>query len=504
MTKRGLASSAAAIVLLAAQAAGAQTQYTAQGDSPQWLKDRRYTEGIGVQAGDLEIHPGIAGEFGYDSNWFQRSNQSNVDNGPPAAPVVPALELRVTPSIYLSTVAGERREEGVSGETATSPAIAFRAGVNATYFAFFGVTSDASQAVNDIQSNANVGGSADARLDILPGRTVGGSIFGSYGRVILPNEGNANPNISFNQDNIGAGAELALQPGGGTLDWRFGYQFATTLFEQTEGQPFSNYTNEAYMRGRWRFRPRTALLYDATLGFFTYSNETLARSEGLVSSTPVRARIGVNGLVTDRFAVLAMVGYGASFFDDKVPDVQQFDSVIAQADLKWFLTASPGIQRASELGLALSAVSIGFTRDFENSYLGNYDILDRGYLKLDYMFAGRFALQLQGGVGAQQFPVLFWLNPATTPGGPPVATLRGQGFTDVVADASLFGEYRFTNNFGLNTTLRYAQTFSDTKVPDVNPGAGAATGAGTTATGTGFYGMAYQRFQALVGIRFFL
>jgi len=43
------------------RAASAQTQLLSQPDSPQWLKDRRYAEGIGVRAGDLEIHPGIAG-----------------------------------------------------------------------------------------------------------------------------------------------------------------------------------------------------------------------------------------------------------------------------------------------------------------------------------------------------------------------------------------------------------------------------------------------------------
>jgi len=72
---KGFAPSAVAVVLLASRAASAQSQYTAQPDSPQWLKDRRYNEGIGVRAGDLEIHPGIAGEAGYDSNWFLRSEK---------------------------------------------------------------------------------------------------------------------------------------------------------------------------------------------------------------------------------------------------------------------------------------------------------------------------------------------------------------------------------------------------------------------------------------------
>src|SRR5579872_5350549 len=109
MTTRGLAPSAVAVALLVSRAASAQTLLS-QPDSPQWLKDRRYAEGIGVRAGDLEVHPGIAGEGGYDSNWFLRSDKQNVANGPPTAPVIPALEFRITPSLYLSTISAQRRE----------------------------------------------------------------------------------------------------------------------------------------------------------------------------------------------------------------------------------------------------------------------------------------------------------------------------------------------------------------------------------------------------------
>jgi hypothetical protein len=479
MTKRGLASFAAMLVLLSARAVSAQSQNPVVQGGPEWLKDRRYTEGIGVRTGDLELHPGIAGEVGYDSNVFLRSTQTGVDNGAPNAPVVPSAVIRITPSLYISTLGVQRRE----GD-ALPPAIAFRAGINATYRALFGLGNDASQSSNDPSREDTVGGAADARLDILPGRTFGLGAFAGFTRTILPNTGNADPNVSFNRDDVRVGGELVTQPSGGTLDWRLGYEFDDTLFESSEGAPYESYLQTVYTRGRWRFRPRTSLIYEGSIGFNRYANVQEAfNAAGLVSSTPVRAKIGLNGLVTDRFAMLLVAGWGASFVDSApLPQQQQYDSVIGQAELKWYLTASPGIANANEISLALSSISIGYTRDFQTSYLGNYYGIDRGYLKFDYFFAGSAYISLAGGVGAIEYPNIWY----------PSGMERHAAFTDTRADATLLGEYRFTNTFALNATLRYTGNFSNQVVPEIGQGA------------VGGYGMAWQHYEAYLGVRWFL
>jgi hypothetical protein len=484
MTKRGLASSAGVVALLVSRLVAAQPQFTAQGDSPQWLQDRRYNEGIGIRTGDLEIHPGIAGEAGYDSNWFLRSDKVGADNGPPNAPIVPALEFRVTPSLYLSTLGPQRRGEGVD-----SPTVAFRAGVNATYRAFFGLGTAASQPQGDISKQDNIDGAADARLDILPNRPFGANLFATYARVIMPNYAFADPNLSFNRDDVGVGGELVVQPGGGdgTLNWRFGYAFHDIIFEDSAGSPYDNVASDAYTRGRWRFRPRTALVYDATLRFISYVNQNQALQAGLVESTPVRARVGLDSLLTDRFRLLAMVGWGASFYSNTLAGEPQYDSVIGQAELKWFLSASPGVAAASDLGLALSSIALGYTRDFANSYLGNFYGSDRGYLKFSYFFAGRALVTLEGGAGAIEYPNIIWGKL----GGPLDGTLRQASFTDTRVDATLFSEYRFVDTFGLNATLRYTQNLSNTQIWD-------------SEMKTGFYDMSWKRFEAYLGVRWFM
>jgi hypothetical protein len=57
-------------------------------------------------------------------------------------------------------------------------------------------------------------------------------------------------------------------------------------------------------------------------------------------------------------------------------------------------------------------------------------------------------------------------------------------------DATLLGEYRFTDTFAVNATLRYTQNFSDQVLSEV----------GTT----GSYGMAWQHYEAYLGVRWFM
>jgi len=135
--------------------------------------------------------------------------------------------------------------------------------------------------------------------------------------------------------------------------------------------------------------------------------------------------------------------------------------------------------------LALSSIALGYTRDFAPSYLSNFYGLDRGYLKFSYFFAGRALATLEGGVGALEYPTI--LNPA--------GDVRHKSFTDVRADATFFTEYRFIDSLGINATVRYTQNISDQLIPPI--------GANATTAGS-VYAMAYQRFEAYLGLRWFM
>src|SRR5690606_37520856 len=56
----------------------------------------------GIKTGNFEWHPGISGEFGYDSNYLQRANSAVEEAN--YGPVIPSLRFRVTPQLSLRTI----------------------------------------------------------------------------------------------------------------------------------------------------------------------------------------------------------------------------------------------------------------------------------------------------------------------------------------------------------------------------------------------------------------
>lgn len=446
-----------------------------------WLRDRSYQEGIGIRVGDVELHPGVGAEVGVDSNWFVRSHVegANIVNGPPAAPVREAAIIRVTPSFSFGSIGDQR----TGGE---KPSFTYRGSIAGTYREFIGTE------VND-QRNMNV--HATFRGDILPGRPVGLGFFAGYQRFVQPS---ALPGVavSFNRSDINAGAEVIAMPGGGTLDMHLGYQFYGAVYENTQGAAFTNFTHELSLRNRWRFRPKTSIFTETSLSFITYPNAN--RSILTVNdSIPLRTRAGINGLVTARFSVLAALGYSATFVANAaLPSVSQYDSINAQAEGTFYLTGTANPSNDPSATTAVSTLTVGYLRDVltgssqsfqgrptyifgggQNTTIGSFTGLDKIYGRLSYMFAGRAIVSLDGYLDILSFPTV------ETPAGVTPA------FTNYRPGASLFGEYRFADSFGINATVDYAQQISDTQIQ---------LGGGQV------FDLNNRRVQATLGFRWFM
>jgi len=438
MNLRGLLIAAVLLTVLAPTPAFSQ-------DQP-WLADRKYTIGPGYRVGNFELHPGVAAEIGYDSNFLQRAE--NDSNGSPTG----SLRMRLTPSFSFSTLGPQRR---AFGSDQTPPPFDVFGGLSATYNHFIAVSGTESQK-NLVNGQRNIGGQADLRVNINAGHPWSGSLTGSFARLLQPSQDGI-LNQGFRRLVPSAGAELVWTPNNGMLDWRIGYNFTGTVFEEDRFNVLTNFNHTLQMRGRWRFLPRSAILYDARFSLIHYINDGCDKT----GSMPVRAQLGYNGLITPNFGALLMVGWGSSFYNPNSAEteatVQDFDSVIAQAEIRYFLspsrTTDPNAASAST-----SSFALGFNRDFYDAFVGSYFERDRGYLKLTYFLGGKFVVILDAGAGALVNPSITIPDISGTP-------FKKPSWTDIRIDAAGFAEYRFKDAFGINATLRYNTRLSNETLP---------------------------------------
>lgn len=411
------------------------------------------------------MHPGISAEFGYDSNYYQRADSEIEEQN--IGPVEDTWRLRVTPAFVIRTVDKRLAEAGASAGTA--PLFSLQLSADATGNVFF------SDAVKD---ERHIQGGAGMDFVLLPGRTWSFDASGDYRRIVDPSNLPGFVN-SYDRSAVSAGAGVTWRPGGGLFDWRLiGYQLRATLFEDDVFESFNNLDHRLETRGRWRFLPRSAAIFDGQYKFLTYTEPTDQNG-----GQAVRARLGYNGLVTDRLGFLAMGGWAASFYDDDVQPAKDYDGFIANAELTWFLTARStlGYQTGA---VGLSSVAIGYTRDFTNSYLGDFYARDRGYAKLAYMAGGVVALTAEAGFARVNYPSF---SVADQGGG----RFTQPAFAEDRIDAKVFAEYRPVDSVGVNATLQYDESFSQVvRLSSTDPEVGDD--------------LDYARWQAYIGVRWFL
>jgi hypothetical protein len=378
--------------------------------------------------------------------------------------VVDVYRMRLTPSLTLSTLGAQRRDPAGGG---APPSVSFDFGVFAGLNHVIAADSGNSSTLEDRTPFVNAG--AQFKLEVLPQRPWGFDMYGDILRTVEPNNGPAGEGEDFDRDSMRLGAGVNWRPGGGLFDWRLGYEIQYHLFEQASFEAFNNARHFIKTRGRWRFLPRTALLYDASYGFVRYSNTTSGNDGETLES-----RIGINGLITYHFALLAMAGWSSSFYDASSNGAiaRNHDSIVAHAELKWFLMPAPSLEAASA-PVGLSSIALGYTRNFNVSYLGSFYQRDRGYLNFSYFIGGVAVIGVEGGLSHYSYPEFnTGAGSATQP-----------GFSEDRIDAQLFAEYRFSDTFGLNTTLRYDQAITEDRPNNEN--------------------LEFTRYQAFIGARFF-
>lgn len=421
-----------------------------------WVTNPDLSEGEGIRAGNFELHPSLGAEAGYDSNYFRASDQEFQGNGKSA--VVDVYKLRFTPSLTLSTLGRER----LGG---AKPNVAFGAAAFLSYYQLFAADKDNA----DVAKRSNLGAGADFKLHVFPQGKVGFDLSGAYIRLI-EGEGRVDRFNAegFNRDTLRGAAGVTWRPGGGLFEWRAGYGVTYNWFENDAYTSLRNIHHQFGTGGRWRFLPRSALLFDSSYTLVRYLDNPTQQTDGDL----VRTRIGFHGLVTYHLSLLGMVGWGSSFYEGHPGSIQprQFDSIIANAEARWYLQARPDLD-ATTITSGLSSIALGWNRTFNSSYYGSFYQRDRGYLQATMFIVGAVAGGAELGLSRIAFPDVVTSTGTNNP-----------AFSQLRIDAKLFAEYRFIDHFAVNATIAYDQVNSP-MVSDEH--------------------LDYSRWQAYVGARLF-
>jgi hypothetical protein len=377
----------------------------------QWAPDRAYTEGPGIRVGNLELHPGIAVRGGYDSNVFRTKNDR-----------VGAALLGVTPHLHLSTLKPQRTSQGEDAAGAPGqlpPPVAFDLGLAATFFKYF-----------TDRAPTNVEADTSAALSVLPERTFGFDLGATYARSTRPftDAGNTSSNNKFAFDRITPSLSLRAQSRGGVLKATAGYAPNVLIYESSTFNYLNAATHNVPLAASWKFLPFTALLYDGSVGFQRYfdqdSSNNSEASVFLSNSNRFQSRVGLNGAVTTRFSLRALVGY--SFVNNKNAALSDREDAVgeAAATFAW----APG-----------STAEVGYTRTLDVSPLGGFMQMDRGYAKTGILFAQMFQLGFDFGAAHVNYGTL--RDSEGNALGVNGTTKR----SDVRLDGGVHGEYRATN-----------------------------------------------------------
>jgi hypothetical protein len=441
-----------------------------------FLSDPRLYEGKGIKTGNFELHPSLAAEAGYDSNYFQGAG---VEHGVTALngatvnvnePVIDAWRLRITPSFSLLSRGARAPQEGGG----PLPDLTLQAHASAAYNALW---ANDSRWSSQVTNQDDVGVSAGAGLNVFPARTWGGDISAEYNRIV---EASNDPALSnaWKRDNVRVGAGISFRPGGGLFSARIGYLANMTFFESDGFTELDNIRHTLQLATSWRFLPRTALIYRGNISWLDYTNN---QPSSLGQGESFDSEIGINGLISNYFGVLGMIGWAGSFYSTTAGNAQNYDSVIGQAQLTWYPNPQRQVPNASSPPAGLSSIGIGYTRSFGPSYLGTFFQRDRGYVNAAYFFAERFVLSVAGGLSHISRPPTWFDN--NTPQSPSSSENR--------VDAVAFLEYRVAPTIGVNTTFRYDAELEH-RVYQTAPGGG------------GGDDLKYNRYQVLLGVRWFL
>jgi hypothetical protein len=313
----------------------------------------------GVLLGETAIlHLGVGVDGGYDSNVFYNDEQK-----------VGSYVLRVAPFLSLTNTA--RNGEIPSG-------LFFDSRVSLTYKEYFSSAEDITR-LRAFTPSAMVSVEHNSRGTVAVGAS------DSYARLQDPPYVRGVGQSLITRNNNVATAFLRWSPGGGRLQGVLRYTNTLDLFETDYFKPANSMGHEGMLDVSWRWLPKTALYLQLRQGYIGYLNSQsapgLTADSRKSNSAPLRAMVGIRGLITEKTSVSIALGYQNAFYANGETTSGFLGSTTAAAELVI-------------LPITYTRISIGGKHDFQNSVIGNFYYSDGAYASLSQQAGGRVVGQL--------------------------------------------------------------------------------------------------------------
>jgi hypothetical protein len=220
--------------------------------------------------------------------------------------------------------------------------------------------------------------SAGGTLEFSSGQTLSLSITESFNRLKDPPY-TPSPSGILRDHNM-AGLQLKVAPNGGRFQIIGRYSNVLDIYEQNPYSRNNNMGNELVLDMSWRWLPKTALYVQAAQGMITYLDSTTTQR----GSYPLKAILGLRGLLTPKLALNVAGGYTNGFYSSGGANPTGFGAVALAAEVMYTVSA-------------LNEAGIGYRHDIRNSpQLGDFYNYDAVYIAFRQLVAGRVSTMLYG------------------------------------------------------------------------------------------------------------
>lgn len=324
---------------------------------------------LGVQTREFVLLPTLGLSYGYDSNLFY-ANDDTFETP------VAVQGLWVSPAVVVKN----RNTKNIKA--------VFDGKLDVNYY-----VSDR----NAVKEQNSIGGHVGLETTFFEKSAVALTLRERYKRVLDRRDFESEKNFNRHMNRIGAG--VLFRPGGKALTFKLDYDFAADLFSDTDGDWGDAVFHDVRFKGTWKFFPYTALVTDVNWQIRKYLADGYGNYGELTDSMPLKARIGVNGFVTKKLSVMAMVGYGNSFHDERPATPESVkdeaksstgasDSQLPTTDNESFNSVI-GEARVSMKFTKATILQLGYQRDFNDSSFSNYVTFHKVYTNFQQRIAKR-------------------------------------------------------------------------------------------------------------------